>query len=156
MEGVLKMEKSSNRFMPSLRNALKNKVAKFEPERFPFSTGVTTITSIFYLTTTIYTLMKVSQAMSCTPSCVSCMNSKSLLTTVFRNFQCARRNRGYCPTTYMMFDAIIAWIRYARKRILFLNAPNKIWDVRGQNLRTLSTRTFRLFSIGWWVTTGDI
>merc|ERR1719507_878352 len=36
------------------------------------------------------------------------MNSKSLLTTVFRNLQCARRNRGYWPTMYMMFDAMIA------------------------------------------------
>jgi aconitase B len=32
-------------------------------------------------------LRKVSQAMSCTPGCSSCMNSNSLLTTVFRNFQ---------------------------------------------------------------------
>lgn len=37
-----------------------------------------------------------------------CINSNNLLTTVFRNFQCARRNLGYCPTTYMMLDAIIA------------------------------------------------
>ena len=36
------------------------------------------------------------------------MNSNSLFTTVFRNFQCARRNRGYCPTTYMMLDATTA------------------------------------------------
>ena len=33
--------------------------------------------------------MKVSHAMSWTPSCVSCMNSNSLFTTVFKNFQCA-------------------------------------------------------------------
>ena len=38
---------------------------------------------------------------ACTPGCVSCMNSKSLLTTVLRNFQCARRKRGYWPTTYL-------------------------------------------------------
>jgi hypothetical protein len=29
------------------------------------------------------------------------MNSNSLLTTVFRNFQCALKNRGYWPTTYL-------------------------------------------------------
>mmetsp|Transcript_13317 Transcript_13317/g.55783 ORF Transcript_13317/g.55783 Transcript_13317/m.55783 type:complete len:258 (+) Transcript_13317:1362-2135(+) len=53
-------------------------------------------------------LSSVSTAMSCTPGCDSCMNSNSLLTTVRRNFQCARKKRGYWPTTYMMFDAITA------------------------------------------------
>lgn len=43
-----------------------------------------------------------------------CMNSKSLLTTVFKNFQCARRNRGYWPTTYMMFEAMIALLSLPR------------------------------------------
>lgn len=38
---------------------------------------------------------------TCTPGCVSCMNSNSLLTTVFKNFQWLRRKRGYCPTTYL-------------------------------------------------------
>ena len=37
-----------------------------------------------------------------------CMNSKSLLTTVFRNLQWALRNLGYWPTTYMMLDAMMA------------------------------------------------
>jgi hypothetical protein len=37
----------------------------------------------------------VSTAMSWTPGCFSCINSNSLFTTVLRNFQCARRNRGY-------------------------------------------------------------
>lgn len=36
------------------------------------------------------------------------MNSNNLLTTVFRNFQCARRNRGYWPTMYMMLEAMMA------------------------------------------------
>lgn len=36
-----------------------------------------------------------------TPGCVSCMNSNNLLTTVFKNFQWALRNLGYCPTTYL-------------------------------------------------------
>merc|ERR1719500_2030184 len=36
------------------------------------------------------------------------MNSNSLLTTVFRNLQCALRNLGYCPTMYMMLDVMIA------------------------------------------------
>lgn len=81
-------------------------------------------------------LMNVSQAMSWTPSWVSnkiktftyflfnkimkiklstmskwdlpCMNSNSLFTTVFKNFQCALKNLGYWPTMYMIFDAIIA------------------------------------------------
>mmetsp|Transcript_18783 Transcript_18783/g.59889 ORF Transcript_18783/g.59889 Transcript_18783/m.59889 type:complete len:267 (-) Transcript_18783:1448-2248(-) len=53
-------------------------------------------------------LRKVSHAMSCTPGCVSCMNSNSLFTTVLRNFQCAIRKRGYCPTMYMMLDAMTA------------------------------------------------
>ena len=38
-------------------------------------------------------LMKVSHAMSCTPSWVSCMNSNNLFTTVLRNFQCALCNQ---------------------------------------------------------------
>jgi len=29
------------------------------------------------------------------------MNSNSLLTTVFKNFQWARKNLGYWPTTYL-------------------------------------------------------
>ena len=33
--------------------------------------------------------------LTCTPGCVSCMNSNSLFTTVFRNFQWALRKRGY-------------------------------------------------------------
>mmetsp|Transcript_14687 Transcript_14687/g.30386 ORF Transcript_14687/g.30386 Transcript_14687/m.30386 type:complete len:208 (-) Transcript_14687:29-652(-) len=52
--------------------------------------------------------------MSCTPGCVSCMNSNSLFTTVLRNFQCARRKRGYCPTTYMMLLAITALLSLPR------------------------------------------
>lgn len=48
------------------------------------------------------------------PSCVSCMNSNSLLTTVLRNFQCALRNRGYCPTMYMMSDAHTALLSFPR------------------------------------------
>ena len=47
---------------------------------------------------------------ACTPGWVSCMNSKSLLTTVLRNFQCARRKRGYWPTTYLaVCDDEQAW-----------------------------------------------
>lgn len=45
-------------------------------------------------------------ARTCTPGCVSCMNSNSLLTTVFRNFQWLRRKRGYCPTTYLQGGAV--------------------------------------------------
>lgn len=36
------------------------------------------------------------------------MNSNSLWTTVLRNRQCACKNCGYWPTTYMMLDAMAA------------------------------------------------
>mmetsp|Transcript_9005 Transcript_9005/g.22202 ORF Transcript_9005/g.22202 Transcript_9005/m.22202 type:complete len:251 (+) Transcript_9005:1928-2680(+) len=55
---------------------------------------------------------KVSQAMSCTPSNFSCMNSKSLFTTVLRNFQCCLKKRGYWPTTYMMLEAMTALLSF--------------------------------------------
>mmetsp|Transcript_1809 Transcript_1809/g.4478 ORF Transcript_1809/g.4478 Transcript_1809/m.4478 type:complete len:202 (-) Transcript_1809:440-1045(-) len=42
------------------------------------------------------------------------MNSNSLLTTVLRNFQCAFRNLGYCPTTYMMLEATTALLSFPR------------------------------------------
>lgn len=48
------------------------------------------------------------------PSCVSCINSNSLLTTVFKNFQWALRNRGYCPTMYMMSEAQTALLSFPR------------------------------------------
>ena len=43
-----------------------------------------------------------------TPGNSSCMNSNSFLTTVFRKFQFCFRKVGYCPTTYMMFEATTA------------------------------------------------
>ena len=43
-----------------------------------------------------------------------CMNSNSLLTTVFKKRQWARRKRGYWPTTYMMLDAMIALLSLPR------------------------------------------
>lgn len=49
---------------------------------------------------------KVSQAMSCTPGWRSCINSKSLLTTVLRNFQWFRKKVGYWPTTYLHKNAL--------------------------------------------------
>ena len=79
-------------------------------------------------------LMKVSQAMSCTPSWVSCMNSKSLLTTVFKNFQCALRNRGYWPTMYIMSEATTALLSFPR---LISQSPN----------RSLITVTKKRFSV---------
>ena len=42
------------------------------------------------------------------------MNSNNLLTTVFRNLQWARRKRGYCPTTYMMLEAMMALLSLPR------------------------------------------
>ena len=59
-------------------------------------------------------LRNVSHAMSCTPGWSSCMNSNSLFTTVLRNFQCARRKRGYWPTTYMMLLATTALLSLPR------------------------------------------
>ena len=56
----------------------------------------------------------VSHAMSCTPGWDSCMNSNNLFTTVFKNFQCAFKNRGYCPTTYIIFDATTALLSFPR------------------------------------------
>lgn len=50
----------------------------------------------------------VSTAISLTPGKASCMNSNSLLTTVFKNFQWALRNLGYWPTTYIIFEAMTA------------------------------------------------
>merc|ERR1719427_505127 len=40
------------------------------------------------------------------------MNSKSLLTTVFRNLQCALKNLGYWPTIYMMLEAMMALLSF--------------------------------------------
>ena len=56
----------------------------------------------------------VSHAMSCTPGWVSCINSNSLFTTVFKNFQCNLRNLGYWPTTYMMLLAMTALWSFPR------------------------------------------
>merc|ERR1740117_160246 len=75
--------------------------------------------------------------MSCTPGCSSCINSNSLLTTVLRNFQCARRNRGYCPTTYIMLEATTALLSFPRfisprpkkPRVL----PNHVHNVGGDH-----------------------
>ena len=59
-------------------------------------------------------MLNVSHAMSCTPSWVSCMNSKFLFTTVLRNFQWALRKRGYWPTMYMILDATTALLSLPR------------------------------------------
>lgn len=95
-------------------------------------------------------LMKVSHAMSWTPSWVSdersvwlrliqqpelsssvvnsllspCMNSKSLLTTVLRNFQWALRKRGYWPTIYMMLEAMIALLSFP---LFCSHKPSRSW-----------------------------
>jgi len=50
----------------------------------------------------------VLQLISMTPGNGSFMNSNSLRITVFKKFQFARRNLGYWPTTYMIFDATTA------------------------------------------------
>lgn len=44
--------------------------------------------------------------------CLPCINSKSLLMTVLRKRQCMRRNLGYCPTMYMILDAMIALLSF--------------------------------------------
>src|SRR5262249_43347687 len=82
--------------------------------------------------------MKVSQAMSCTPSCVSCINAKSLLTTVFKNFQWAFRNLGYWPTVYMIFDATTALLSLPR---FISHKPN----------RSLMTVTRNRFSVSSFI-----
>jgi len=51
--------------------------------------------------------------MHCT-SALPCINSNSLLTTVLRKRQWARRKRGYWPTTYMMLEATIALLSLPR------------------------------------------
>lgn len=53
-----------------------------------------------------------------------CMNSKSLFTTVFRNRQWARKNRGYCPTTYMIFEAMMALLSFP---LFCSHKPNRSW-----------------------------
>lgn len=55
------------------------------------------------------------------------MNSKSLLTTVFKNFQWALKNRGYWPTMYMIFDAIIALLSLP---LFCSHNPNRSCKVR--------------------------
>lgn len=58
---------------------------------------------------------------------IPCINSNSLLTTVFKNFQWARRNLGYWPTTYMMFDAMIALLSLPR---FCSQSPSKSWCIQ--------------------------
>ena len=53
-----------------------------------------------------------------------CMNSNNLLTTVLRKRQWARRKRGYCPTTYIMFDAMIALLSLPR---FCSQSPSSSW-----------------------------
>lgn len=89
------------------------------------------LTAIKWILHLMTILIKVSQAISCTPSCDSCMNSNSLLITVLRNFQWQRRKRGYWPTTYIMLDAMTALLSFPRfcshnpsKSKLFFNFQN--------------------------------
>ena len=95
-------------------------------------------------------LINVSHAISWTPSCVSCINSNNLLTTVFKNFQWARRKRGYCPTTYMMLDAMIALLSLPR---FCSHKPSKSWvfwllhNVLKICQKTLMTMTRKRFSV---------
>ena len=70
-------------------------------------------------------LMKVSQAISWTPSWVSCMNSNSLFTTVLRNLQWARRKRGYWPTMYIMLEAMMALLSLP---FFCSQSPSKSWE----------------------------
>jgi hypothetical protein len=60
------------------------------------------------------------------------MNSNSFSTTVRRNFQCALRKRGYCPTTYMMLDATTA--------LLFL--PRAASHMPSRSLMTVTRKRF--------------
>ena len=73
-----------------------------------------------------------SKQLTCTPGWCSCINSNSLFTTVFKNFQCARKNRGYWPTIYMIFDATTA----------LLSLPRCSSHRRSRSLITLTRKRF--------------
>lgn len=73
------------------------------------------------------------------------MNSKSLLTTVFRNFQCCRKKRGYCPTTYMMLLAMMALLSLP---LFCSHKPNKsCWKKNDLSLFALDPVTFTLMTV---------
>jgi hypothetical protein len=72
------------------------------------------------------------------PSCVSCMNSNNLLTTVFRNFQCALRNLGYCPTMYMMSEAQTALL--SLPRFISVNPSRSLITVTRNRFSTSSPK----------------
>jgi len=55
---------------------------------------------------------KVSEAISWTPGCFSCINSFNFLMTVFKNGQCLIRKVGNCPTTYIILEATKALLDF--------------------------------------------
>lgn len=61
-----------------------------------------------------------------------CMNSKSLLTTVLRNFQWALRKRGYWPTIYMMLEAMMALLSFP---LFCSHKPSRSWGKTGEKLQ---------------------
>jgi hypothetical protein len=77
-------------------------------------------------------LRKVSEAISCTPGCVSLMKSMSLLMTVLRKAQCPHRKLGKLPTTYMMSVAMNA----------FYDFPLACSHMFKSSLITLTTKAF--------------
>ena len=79
---------------------------------------------------------------TCTPSCVSCMNSNNLLTTVLRNRQCARKNLGYWPTMYMMLEAIIALLSFP---FFCSQSPSRSYIRKKVKLSDLSSTYLRYF-----------
>lgn len=63
-----------------------------------------------------------------------CINSKSLLTTVLRNFQWALRKRGYCPTMYIMLEAMMALLSFP---LFCSHRPSRSWNKQA-NMQSIS------------------
>lgn len=91
--------------------------------------------------------------MSWTPGWFSCINSKSLFTTVFKNFQWALRKRGYCPTTYMISLATTALLSFPflhsqRPRSSLMTVTRNLFsDSSAGNIRQYLFRSFFLHFI---------
>lgn len=85
-----------------------------------------------------------------------CMNSNNLLTTVLRNLQCALRNLGYCPTTYIILLAIMALLSFPR---FCSHSPNKSYNknkihiIKGKrlikiiNMITLNLQVYIIYKV---------
>ena len=70
-----------------------------------------------------------------------CMNSKSLLTTVFKNLQWSLKKRGYWPTTYMMLEAMMALLSFP---LFCSHNPSKSWN------NQIALKRIKMSNIGVW------